>query len=343
MGRDPPVAARFTFRIESSPEPGAVGLIALYGDLSSAFEILGLPLPPIGAVTLVDFAGIDRGLVARWSHGDAHLMPHGGPVIIARISEWLSRAGGLPTDQGMPASSHWPEAMGLIETRMLEALSIAKSPLAIDLLLDQPRRWHAEPSIRDSTERDVALRRLIHPPLVAAIGRPNIGKSSLANALARHRVSLVADQPGTTRDHIGVTLELDGLALMLLDCPGVPKGGPSDELEAAAVRHAVAAAAHADLLLLCGDAATPPPSLDEPALHALAKRADQRVCRVALRADLGLPPWPFDVQVSAPTGLGLELLGCRIRELLVPTVFVADSSPWRFWDEPSTERLEHSG
>ncbi len=54
-----------------------------------------------------------------------------------------------------------------------------------------------------SEARDRVLRRLIDPPLVVAIGPPNIGKSSLLNALAGRSVALVADEAGTTRDHVG--------------------------------------------------------------------------------------------------------------------------------------------
>jgi len=330
------------FRIESSPEPGAVGLIALYGDLVWAFERLGLALPPIGAASVANFDGIDRGLVARWTNNDAHVMPHGGPMILAGLAEWVKNVEIPAVGSLTPAPTHWPEARNQVESRMLDALRVAKSPLAIDLLLDQPRRWQAEtPPVQASTERDIALRRLIHPPLVAAIGRPNIGKSSLANALARQRISLVADQPGTTRDHVGVMLELDGLALLLLDCPGVPiDGSTNDELEAAAVRHAVAAAAHADLLLLCGDANDPPPSLDEPALRPLAIHPDRSICRVALRSDLGAARWAFDVRVSAQTGQGLDELAARVLETLVPAAFLHDASPWRFWDEPTPPDLD---
>ena len=58
-------------------------------------------------------------------------------------------------------------------------------------------------------------------PLVAIVGRPNVGKSTLLNRLAKRRVSITHPKPGVTRDRIGVELDFDGCPFELVDTGGV--------------------------------------------------------------------------------------------------------------------------
>jgi GTP-binding protein len=57
-------------------------------------------------------------------------------------------------------------------------------------------------------------------PVIAIVGRPNVGKSSLLNALAHRRISIVQDQPGVTRDRVAYPLEIDGRFVELVDTGG---------------------------------------------------------------------------------------------------------------------------
>src|SRR6059058_2278694 len=57
-------------------------------------------------------------------------------------------------------------------------------------------------------------------PVIAIVGRPNVGKSSLANALVGKRISIVQDMPGVTRDRVSMPLELDGRYVELVDTGG---------------------------------------------------------------------------------------------------------------------------
>jgi tRNA modification GTPase len=299
--------------------PGAIAAVELIAasetELDGTLRRLGVAVVRPGRVALRDLCGIDRGLVARWSPTTAHLMPHGGAAVLRALAAALAHAG-LMHAAPDPAAAY-PEAKFEIEARMLAALARAASPLAIDLLLDQPRRW-AAPGARSDPDLDRVRSRLIDPPLVVAIGAANIGKSSLANALAGRPVAIVADEPGTTRDHVGVLIELAGLVVRYVDTPGIRLASDPIEAEAATIARRVAAAA--DLLLRCADAsATPPEAPDRPMLT------------VATRADLGLPPWRHDVAVSALTGAGLPQLAGAIRESLVPGAALNDPAPWRFW------------
>ncbi len=86
--------------------------------------------------------------------------------------------------------------------------------------------------------------------VIAVIGPPNAGKSSLINALARRDVAIVTPHPGTTRDVIEVHLNLGGVPAVLLDTAGLRE--TSDPVEAEGIARARARAAAADLVLDLG-------------------------------------------------------------------------------------------
>jgi hypothetical protein len=300
--------------------PGAIGVIQLSADspaeLESALGRLDIAPPVAGQLAFRNLCNIDRGIVARWTANSVCLMPHAGPAVLHGLARALSDAG-LPQAVPDPARDY-PEGRTLIEARVLAALARAASPLAIDLLLDQPARWTDLDAPTDPV-RDRFLNRLIDPPLVVAIGPPNIGKSSLINALAGRQVSVVADQPGTTRDHVGVLIDAAGLVIRYADTPGLRRADDPIESEAAAL--AAQLAASADLVLCCGDASAPPPP----------PPPGRDILTIATRADLGVPQWPHDGAASALTGAGLEQLTSTIRDRLIPPAALADPAPWRFW------------
>lgn len=328
------------FHLATPPPDGhaAIAAIDLQGDIDWALQQVGTEPVRIGEAPLRDLCGVDRGLIARWSERHASIMPHAGPVIVAQVCAALE-ARGLARTGLLDPHAAYPEAGSLIEARMLFALAQSPSPLAVDLLLDQPRRWASagadaehDPEVRTRSQR---LNRLIHPPTVVTIGPPNIGKSTLLNALAGRQVSIVYDAPGTTRDHVGCTLNLGGLVVHWLDTPGLtppPSGrGPGGGRVTATARSTIEqdaqaiaqrAAIGADLIVLCADAHT-----DFPPAPVNAKQ----VVRLALRADLGDPPSPADLRVSASRGEGLADLVASIRERLVPQSAVGHSGLWIFW------------
>lgn len=89
--------------------------------------------------------------------------------------------------------------------------------------------------------------------VIAIIGPPNAGKSSLINALARRDVAIVTPQAGTTRDAIEVALNLGGLPATVVDTAGIRE--TDDEIEAEGVRRAKLHAENADLQIQLHDAA----------------------------------------------------------------------------------------
>ncbi|MFA6154928.1 tRNA uridine-5-carboxymethylaminomethyl(34) synthesis GTPase MnmE [Mesorhizobium sp.] len=90
---------------------------------------------------------------------------------------------------------------------------------------------------------------------VVILGPPNAGKSSLFNALTQRDAAIVTDEPGTTRDLLEVTLELEGIRVRLTDTAGL-RDGPG-RIEAIGIEKARAKADKADLLLLLRDLADP--------------------------------------------------------------------------------------
>ncbi len=145
---------------------------------------------------------------------------------------------------------------------------------------------------------------------VAVVGPPNVGKSSLVNALARREAAIVAPEAGTTRDAIEVRLDLGGWPATLVDTAGLRAA--ADAIEAEGVRRALDRAEDADLCLVMLDARDPAPARTDPALARLIEGG----ALVALnKTDLcagGPAPDPAGgrgaLALSVRTGAGMERL-----------------------------------
>lgn len=148
---------------------------------------------------------------------------------------------------------------------------------------------------------------------VVLLGRPNAGKSSLLNALARRDVAIVTPEPGTTRDVIEVTLDLDGVPVRLVDTAGLRETTAVVEREG--IRRALEHAAQADLVILVdgpeGEAPAPPEGV-----------LPRQILRVWNKADLVGPPdgQPVDVVLSAKEGQGITALEGALRERVSASV-----------------------
>jgi GTPase len=89
-------------------------------------------------------------------------------------------------------------------------------------------------------------------PLIAIVGRPNVGKSTLFNRLAGRRRALVDDTPGVTRDRIAAEVAVSGRSVLLVDTAGLDPDADS-EIESAVQEQARAAVAAADAILFVTD------------------------------------------------------------------------------------------
>ena len=93
-------------------------------------------------------------------------------------------------------------------------------------------------------------------PLVAIVGRPNVGKSTLINGLAQRRVSIVEDIPGVTRDRIYCDVKWLDKEFTLIDTGGIEFRNEKDQISSGIRQHAELAIEEADVILLVVDART---------------------------------------------------------------------------------------
>ncbi len=149
------------------------------------------------------------------------------------------------------------------------------------------------------------------------LGKPNVGKSSLLNALAGYDRVIVTDIPGTTRDTVEEKIKLGHVLLRLVDTAGIRE--TVDTVEQLGVERSLSVAEEAQLVLLVLDGSNPLTIEDEQAIAA-ARRAPHTLCLIN-KADLPqqIEPadWGFDemVAVSALTGDGLEQIVSAVNRL----------------------------
>jgi len=160
--------------------------------------------------------------------------------------------------------------------------------------------------------------RLVHDGLVLAIvGRPNVGKSSLFNRLLEQDRAIVTEIPGTTRDLVSEPASLEGIPVKLLDTAGVREG--SDPVEKLGIQRTLQAMADADLSLVVLDLSQP----IEQADLALIERARRQGRHLVVGNKSDLPrraePPQLDAIVSALTGEGIPELRRRIVEAAGPS------------------------
>ena len=155
--------------------------------------------------------------------------------------------------------------------------------------------------------------------LCAILGRPNVGKSSLMNALVGYDRAIVTDIPGTTRDTLEEKTVLGGVLLRLVDTAGLRE--TEDPVERIGVQRARSAAEGAELAFVLLDGSVPLTAEDEAVLAA-AKAAENVI---VLRTKADLPNvWEREdaIPVSAVTGEGLSALEAAVAALYPPDTSV---------------------
>jgi tRNA modification GTPase len=157
---------------------------------------------------------------------------------------------------------------------------------------------------------------LVEPWRVVLAGRPNVGKSSLINALLGYPRAIVHDTPGTTRDVVTAATALDGWPVELSDTAGLHAS--SDALEAAGIQLAQSRLAAADLPVLVFDASSPWSDDDQGMLNQwptgllIHNKCDLSDSRTAVAAR------PAGLLTSATGGQGIDALQRDIARRLVP-------------------------
>ena len=153
---------------------------------------------------------------------------------------------------------------------------------------------------------------------VVLAGKPNVGKSSLLNALAGEDVAIVTPIPGTTRDRIKQAIQLDGIPLTVVDTAGLRDTG--DEVERLGIARTWDEVARADVILHLHDLTMPDEAGDRSMaeeLHARAPRVPVlRVFNKADAIDTSPPIQGDDIVLSAKTHEGLTGLKTALRAIV---------------------------
>lgn len=274
-------------------------------------------------------------VVCRTSDRETEIHCHGGDAASRRIRTDLEARGVSLVD--LSSGQAWTRRR--LEADCLDVAARTTTARTADIALEQAagalRREiaeiadlvaHSPEAITDAAVRLGALlrwsdlgTRLADPRRVALVGRPNVGKSSLMNALVGHARSIVRDRPGTTRDVVTAETAFEGWPLCLADTAGLRDGG--EEIEVEGIARARREAARADLVILVVDlsAVPAPDDLGEEGRLACDHAA---VLVVGQKGDLPRgrgdseprPMW----DVSARTNAGVESLLREIVRRLFP-------------------------
>ncbi len=265
-------------------------------------------------------------VICRLDAETLELHCHGGDAAVERIVRELS-------ERGVVTVSPWqsePQRVDSLETECLAALANALTPRMANLAHSQAtgvlRRavmaaLIALPNLVKTGEllraiwrwREVG-RHVTVPWRVAVVGRPNVGKSRLINALLGYDRSIVYDAPGTTRDVLTGETAFDGWPVQLADTAGLREAGSA--IEAEGIVRARDYLATADVVLVVVDRSQPATRTDRELVaefpHAilLANKCDL--------PEAWVDPLPDDVlSISATTRAGLRRVGEEVVRRLV--------------------------
>ena len=134
---------------------------------------------------------------------------------------------------------------------------------------------------------------------VAIVGKPNVGKSTLLNALAGREAAITSEQAGTTRDIIEVRMDLDGLPVTILDTAGLRD--TNNLIETEGVHRAIERANTSDLVILLSEDGKGLPEINNPNTLQFISKCDEGSLKNG---------------ISAVTGFGLDNLINSIKNKL---------------------------
>ncbi len=156
----------------------------------------------------------------------------------------------------------------------------------------------------------------------AIVGKPNVGKSSLLNALAGYERVIVTEVAGTTRDTVEETVMVGSTRLRLMDTAGIRE--TADRIEAMGVERSRQAVEKADLVIFVCDGSVPLTDEDRAIIDLCCER--EQAIALINKTDLGQKVQPRDlpfmniIEVCTQTGKGLDLLAD-----LVDTLFAGNT------------------
>ena len=151
----------------------------------------------------------------------------------------------------------------------------------------------------------------------AIVGKPNVGKSSLLNALAGYDRVIVTDIPGTTRDTVEEVVKVGGVKLRLIDTAGIRE--TADTVEAIGVERSRKAVENADMVIFVCDGSQPLTEEDEAIMDLCCDK--ENAVALINKSDLGQAvdasdlPFLYVVEICANSGDGLDLFADLVETL----------------------------
>lgn len=149
---------------------------------------------------------------------------------------------------------------------------------------------------------------------IAIAGCPNAGKSSLFNALLNLERAIVTEIPGTTRDVIQESIDIDGIPATLIDTAGIRESEDVDKVEAIGIEYTKNCVENADLILFLFDWSK---GFDENDAVIYEMIEDKPHIKIAAKADLAEVPNPESLNISSKTGFNIEELKEKIKETVL--------------------------
>lgn len=162
----------------------------------------------------------------------------------------------------------------------------------------------------------------------AIVGRPNVGKSSLLNALLMQERAIVTDVPGTTRDIIEEFVNIKGVPLRIIDTAGIRE--THDMVEQEGVKRSLAAIGDADLVLVVLDGSEPLHQADRRVLEEIRGRQAAVVINksdLPRRLEWFKGPEPR-IEVSAKSGAGMDRLRDAISDIIGRGMVSSSGHAW---------------